>query len=96
MLKVPAECRRRVTAGSLWVDYPGSGRIVRVCGVVFSMVTAAPVSVADKGFDVEFLEPGGVLRRADLSTCWGVRFEDVPPVRSFPSLRGQAHFPGLR
>jgi hypothetical protein len=59
-------------------------------------VTAAPVSVADKGFDVEFLEPGGVVRRADLSTCWGVRFEDVPPVRSFPSLRGQAHFPGLR
>jgi hypothetical protein len=54
------------------------------------------VSVADKGFDVEFLEPGGVVRQADLSTCWDVRFEDVPPVRSFPSVRGQAHFPGLR
>jgi hypothetical protein len=54
-------------------------------------VTAAPVSVADKGFDVEFLEPGGVVRRADLSTCWGVRFEDVPPVRSFPSRH---HRPG--
>jgi hypothetical protein len=37
-----------------------------------------------------------VVRRADLSTCWGVRFDDVPPVRSFPSLRSQAHFPGLR
>jgi hypothetical protein len=54
------------------------------------------VSVVDEGFDVEFLEPGGVVRRADLSTCWDVRFEDAPPVRSFPSMRGQAHFPGFR
>jgi hypothetical protein len=36
LLKVPAECRRRVTAGSLWVDCRGSGRIGRVCGVIFS------------------------------------------------------------
>jgi hypothetical protein len=50
----------------------------------------------DEGFDVEFIESGGVVRRADLSTCWDVRFEDAPPVRSFPSVRGQAHFPGLR
>jgi hypothetical protein len=54
------------------------------------------VSVTDEGFDVEFLEPGGVVRRADLSTCWDVRFENARPVRSFPSMRGQAHFPGLR
>jgi hypothetical protein len=59
-------------------------------------VTAAPVSVVDEGFDVEFLEPGSVVRRADLATCWDVRFEDAPPVPAFPSVRGQTHFPGLR
>jgi hypothetical protein len=59
-------------------------------------VTATPVSVVDEGFDVEFLEPGSVVRRAHLLTCWDVRFEAALPVRSFPSVRGQAHFPGLR
>ena len=54
------------------------------------------MSVVDEGFDVEYVEPGGVVRRADLSMCWDVRFEDAPLVRSFPSVRGQAHFPGLR
>jgi hypothetical protein len=62
----------------------------------FGPVTAVPVSVVDQGFDVEFVEPGGVVRQGSLSTCWDVRFEDVSPVRSFPSVRGQAHFPGLR
>src|ERR1700722_7532863 len=33
---------------------------------------------------------GGVL-----SACWNARFEDVPPVRDFPSYRGQRSFPGL-
>jgi hypothetical protein len=60
------------------------------------LVTAVPVSVVDQGFFVEFMEPGGVVRRGSLATCWAVCFEDASPVRSFPSVRGQAHFPGLR
>jgi len=27
--------------------------------------------------------------------CWNARFEDVPPVRGFPSYTGQRNFPGL-
>jgi hypothetical protein len=54
------------------------------------------VSVVDHEFHVDFMEPGGVVRLGSLSTCWDVRFEDAPPVRSSPSVRGQAHFPGLR
>ena len=30
-----------------------------------------------------------------LSVCWNARFEDVPPVRDFPSYTGQRNFPGL-
>jgi hypothetical protein len=30
-----------------------------------------------------------------LSACWNARFEDVPPVRDFPSYQGQRSFPGL-
>jgi hypothetical protein len=46
------------------------------------------------GFELEYLDDGGVARRGPLSDCWRVRFECVPPVRSFPSVKGQRHFPG--
>jgi hypothetical protein len=36
-----------------------------------------------------------VERRGALTVCWNTRFEDVPPVRSFPSYKGQRNFPGL-
>lgn len=42
-----------------------------------------------------FAGPGGSRCREPLERCWDVRFEHVPPVRSFPSRRGQRHFPGL-
>jgi hypothetical protein len=42
-----------------------------------------------------FAGPGGLRHREPLERCWDVRFERVPPVRSFPSRRGQRHFPGL-
>lgn len=50
------------------------------------------------GFELRYLEVGGagcVERQGALATCWGTRFEDVPPVRCFPSYRGQRNFPGL-
>ena len=50
------------------------------------------------GFDLRYLEPGQagyVERQSALSACWTRRFEDVPPVRNFPSYQGQRNFPGL-
>ncbi|MGW7027117.1 TnsA-like heteromeric transposase endonuclease subunit [Streptomyces xanthophaeus] len=46
------------------------------------------------GFDVAWVE-GGVEVRRPLRDAVGIAFEDVPPVRDFPSYRGQRHFPGL-
>jgi hypothetical protein len=45
------------------------------------------------GVEVEFVA-GGRVQRGGLDQCWGVRFEDVEPARSFPSYRGQRNFPG--
>ena len=56
-------------------------------------VAAGGVSAGDAS--LVFAEPGGSKRRELLARCWDVRFEDVPPVRSFPSRPGQRHFPGL-
>jgi hypothetical protein len=59
---------------------------------------AAGVAVAEVGVghaSLVFAERGGSKRREPLERCWNVRFEDVPPVRSFPSRPGQRHFPGL-
>lgn len=49
-------------------------------------------------FELRYLESGeGGLaeRQALLGACWNARFEDVPPVRDFPSYKGQRNFPGL-
>lgn len=54
---------------------------------------AAVAGVGD--VEVVFGEPGEGRRRERLNACWQVRFERVPPVRSFPSYRGQRNFPGL-
>ncbi|HCU91684.1 MAG TPA: hypothetical protein DHU96_02555 [Actinobacteria bacterium] len=50
------------------------------------------------GFELRYLESGedGLAeRQALLAACWDARFEDVPPVRDFPSYKGQRNFPGL-
>ena len=50
------------------------------------------------GFQLRYLEGGGsgfAERQGALTACWNTRFEDVPPVRSFPSYKGQRNFPGL-
>lgn len=50
------------------------------------------------GFELRYLEAGGrgpVERQGSLASCWNARFEDVPPVRRFPSYKGQRNFPGL-
>jgi hypothetical protein len=50
------------------------------------------------GFELRYLEPGvsGFVERRDaLAACLNIRFEDVPPVRRFPSYKGQRNFPGL-
>jgi hypothetical protein len=46
---------------------------------------------------VLYLDPdavGDVERRGPLAACWGARFEDVQPVRNFPSYLGQRSFSG--
>lgn len=44
---------------------------------------------------MEFVDVDGLVRREPLSGCWSVAFERVPPVRAFPSFRGQRNWPGL-
>lgn len=53
--------------------------------------------VSEGGFALCYVEPDDleVRRREPLVRCWSTRFEDVPPVRSFGSFRGQRSFPGL-
>jgi hypothetical protein len=47
-------------------------------------------------FEIVYVGVDGERRREPLTQGWRVPFEDAPPVRSLPSLKGQAHFPGLR
>ena len=46
------------------------------------------------GFGMAWVEAGSEVRRP-LRDVMGVAFEDVQPVRDFPSYRGQRDFPGL-
>lgn len=46
------------------------------------------------GFELEFVDADGVARRGSLASCWQSRFEQAIPARSFPSYKGQGHFPG--
>ncbi|MGB6163270.1 MAG: TnsA-like heteromeric transposase endonuclease subunit [Pseudonocardiaceae bacterium] len=58
---------------------------------------AVGLSRAD-GFGLRYLETSGagyVEREGALTACWNGRFEDVPPVRNFPSYQGQRSFSGL-
>ena len=50
---------------------------------------------AGSGFELGFVDGGGVERRAPLSACAEVRFEDVMAVRRFRWSRGQRHLPGF-
>jgi hypothetical protein len=50
------------------------------------------------GFELRYLESGQggpSERQVLLAACWNARFEDVLPVRGFPSYKGQQNFPGL-
>jgi hypothetical protein len=46
------------------------------------------------GFTITWLSPQGEAR-ARLADAANITFEHAPPVRDFPSYRGQRHFPGL-
>jgi hypothetical protein len=56
--------------------------------------TAAVRSVIP-AFGVEFTGSDGGRCRGPLGELWGTPFEQVAPVRSFPSARGQVSFPGF-
>ena len=56
----------------------------------------APAGTAGSGFEIAYVGAGGERCRQALEQAWRVPFEDAPPVRSFPSVKGQRHFPGLR
>jgi len=49
----------------------------------------------DDGFWLAYLVPGGTERRVRLTLARDVAFEDAPPIRAFPSYRGQRNYPGL-
>jgi hypothetical protein len=57
--------------------------------------SAAAVRSAVPTFEVEFVGSAGGCCRGPLGELWSTPFERAVPVRSFPSFRGQASFPGL-
>ncbi|CAO5151927.1 hypothetical protein FAIPA1_140127 [Frankia sp. AiPs1] len=57
------------------------------------MAAHGAASSADE-FELSWVEGGGEVQ-GSLVTASAVAFEDVAPVRDFPSYRGQRHFPGL-
>lgn len=57
-------------------------------------VASGQAGLAD-GFELGFVDADGVERREPLGSAVEVAFEAVAPVRSFPSYRGQRHYPGL-
>jgi hypothetical protein len=65
------------------------------------MASVAAVAAADaqqaSRFELRYLdvdEVGFVECYGALGVCWSTRFEDVPPVRRFPSYQGQRSFSG--
>jgi len=62
-------------------------------GTLKSLGGGSPRSTA--AFEVAFFGDDGSEIRQDLRDAAGVRFEDVPPVRWFPSYAGQRNYPGL-
>jgi hypothetical protein len=61
-------------------------------------VSGSPAGVAAasaSGFDVEFIDGSAGRHRGPLASCWSSPFERAVPVRSFPSLKGRANYPGL-
>ena len=55
---------------------------------------AAAADAADARFVLEFQAAGGAWQREPLSSCCGVRFEDVLPVRPFRFEKGLRSFAG--
>ena len=47
-------------------------------------------------FEIVYVGADGTQCREPLTQGWRVPFEDAPPVRSFPSVKDQRHFPGYR
>jgi len=68
-----------------------------VAGVLGELVEAGAGSGwLGGGFELEFREPGGVLRRDALNVCSGELLEDAEPVRRFHFEKGGASFAGWR
>ncbi len=57
--------------------------------------SAAAVHSVAPAFVVEFTDRAGGCFRGPFGELWSTPFERAAPVRSFPSFRGQASFPGL-
>ena len=58
------------------------------------VVGVAVAGFTGSGFEVEYVDADGAVRREPLAQGWSVRFEEGAPARSFPSYRGQRNFPG--
>lgn len=50
---------------------------------------------AAAGVELGFLGEDGRLVRGPVECCWNHRFEDAPPVRGFPSFKGQKNLTGF-
>src|SRR5213594_3943040 len=63
---------------------------------VVSLVPVASAAQLDPGggFELVFVDEGGVERCRSFADCWDVRFEDGRPVREFRWVKAQRHSPG--
>src|SRR6266540_5745494 len=62
-------------------------------GMLGLAAVAAPAARLDE-FELVWLDAEGTEQRAWMAQAAMVAFEQVPPVRGFPSFRGQRSFPG--
>lgn len=56
---------------------------------VYAALAPEVVAGSQLRFELEYLTADGKGQRRELSQCWNLGFERVPPVRRFVSYKGQ-------
>lgn len=64
-------------------------------GVAVQAARSVSPARSSGGFEVAYVDPGGVRQRESLASCWSVPFERAGAVRRFASRQGQRSFCGL-
>jgi hypothetical protein len=78
-----------LTESGPWIKDAG------LVGVAMQGVAAVALPSVDHGFELAFIDAAGEPGRSALRSCWNLPFEAYRPVRRFPVVKGQRHWPGL-